>query len=112
MELKTQEVIELENEVKKHKQLYEQCSNKNESDQLIQDYISELQSKNRELEEKLQSKLEKKHNERGAGRKPKLNNDLIKEIHKLKNEKLTISQIAQKLKISAGLTHKGIHSKI
>jgi hypothetical protein len=64
----------------------------------------------KELQE-LQQATSREHNERNAGRKRKLDIVMAQEIQKLKNENLTISEIARKLNISVGLVHKGIHTE-
>lgn len=45
----------------------------------------------------------------GAGRKPKLNNALIKYIHKYRSEGRTQREIADMLNISVGLVNKACH---
>ena len=48
-------------------------------------------------------------NERNAGRKPIITVRLKEDVHKLKNEHMTIRAIADELKISVGTVHKIIH---
>jgi len=54
-----------------------------------------------------QSLIHKLKNERGAGRKPKLNDELISEIKQQRSAGLKYSEIAINMGISVGLVHRG-----
>ena len=68
---------------------------------------------NDELNEKLSSAYwSQTKNERGAGRKPKLTDDLIAQIKALSNGKLTQREIANIFNISLGLVNKAVNARI
>ena len=93
-----------------HRQ-YANVVSQKEYDALLQQYHA-LEDKYKILQSLYEKKQEKKHNERGAGRKPILNDELITHIKKLKNENgLTMQAIAEKLNISVGLVHKALHMR-
>ncbi len=58
--------------------------------------------------DKLNSEL--KHNERGAGRKPKLTDKQRQQVIAMHKEGYSMGNIAKKFNISKGLVHKVIHS--
>ncbi len=92
-----------------HKQ-YSNVVTKQEYEGLLKQYEA-LEQRYKILQSLYDKKQTKKHNERNAGRKPKLNQELITNIHKLKNENgMTIQAIAEQLHISVGLVHKALHT--
>jgi len=74
--------------------------------------VEQLTAENIQLKQELEDSkqtatvVHKIKNERGAGRKPKLNNELIAKVKSLKSEGLSYKAIAQQLGISVGLAHK------
>ena len=91
-----------------HKQ-YADVVSQQEYNALLKQYQA-LEDKYKILQSLYEKKQEKKHNERNAGRKPILNDELIAHIQKLKNENgLTMQAIAEQLNISVGLVHKALH---
>ncbi len=99
----TQQITDL------HKQ-YSDVITRKEYEALLKQY-QELEQRYKILQSLYDKKQSKKHNERNAGRKPKLNDELITQIHKLKNENgMTIQTIASQLNISVGLVHKALHT--
>ena len=96
----------------------------NSSDRWHREFFKE-QQKNKELEkeiqelknekaEKLNSKVihqEKKHNERGAGRKARFTNSEVETIKMYRLQGKTIKEIAEMFKCSVGLIHKIINEK-
>jgi len=74
--------------------------------------VEQLVAENIQLKQELENckqtatTVHKIKNERGAGRKPKLNDELIGKVKNLKNEGLSYKAIAQELSISVGLAHK------
>ena len=74
--------------------------------------VKQLTAENIQLKQELESckqmatTVHKLKNERGAGRKPKLNDELIAKVNNLRGEGLSHKAIAQQLSISVGLAHK------
>lgn len=99
----TQQITDL------HKQ-YNNLITRKEYEVLLKQY-QELEQRYKMLQSLYQKSKAKKYNERNAGRKPKLNAELITQIHKLKNENgMTIQAIAKQFNISVGLVHKALHT--
>lgn len=94
-----QQITEMQ-EIRKE---YEDLISKNEYDNLLNQYQA-LEKNFKSLEYLHNAKNSK--NSRGAGRKTKINDELISGVHKLKNEGLSISAISNQLNISVGLVHK------
>jgi len=78
----------------------------------LQAQVERLKTENIQLKQELENYktmstvVHKIKNERGAGRKPKLNDELIAKVKSLKSEGLSYKAIAQELSISVGLAHK------
>jgi hypothetical protein len=93
-----------------HKQ-YADIVSRQEFNALLKQYEA-IKQRYKILQSLYERNKEKRHNERGAGRKPKLNPELITQIHKLKNRNgMTIQAIAEQLHISVGLVHKALHTR-
>lgn len=92
----------LEYAISNYKKLYEDV--KKEKEQLEQGYskyISELRSKN----QKFKTEQKKEHNERGAGRKPKLTDRQKQEIKKIYESGRSMREIAEEFSISKSTVH-------
>lgn len=68
---------------------------------------------NREEREEIKRKKEQlqKHNERGAGRKNKFNEEQVKQIQAAREQGKSIRAIAEEFNCSVGLIHKLINEK-
>ena len=97
-----------------HKINNEQSGNADKHSELesLRAQVEQLTAENIQLKQELEDckqmaiAVHKIKNERGAGRKPKLNDELITKVKSLKSEGLSYKAIAQQLGISVGLAHK------
>lgn len=70
-------------------------------------YNEQVQKLNIEYQEKVDAlKPEKAHNERGAGRKPTLNEHMIQKIHDLRTQGLTQQEIADEIGMSKATVNR------
>ena len=74
--------------------------------------IQKLKSENRKLKEVQKLKDERKHNERNAGRKPKLTSEEIARAQMLRLQGWNYKKIAEDIGCSVGLIHKLINEPI
>ncbi|SKA99917.1 Helix-turn-helix domain of resolvase [Caloramator quimbayensis] len=99
------------NEITNLNKQYKDIITRNEYNILLKQY-NDLKQNYQTLFELYNNLKHKKHNERRAGRKSKLNDELITQIQKLKNENnMTIQEIAEHFNISVGLVHKALHTR-
>lgn len=73
---------------------------------VIEGLIKELDNKKADLD-KLQAEYQQatRHNARGAGRKPKLTDDQVQEIQKLRADGMVMMEISKKIGCSVGLVY-------
>jgi len=78
----------------------------------LQTQIELLITENTKLKQELMiaNEIQKLKNERGAGRKPKLNDGLIAKVKELRGKGASHKTIASELGISVGLAHKASQS--
>ena len=115
-------IQKLNNEIERLKKKRERKANENNLeriDQQLQDARDKAdkwhkQQKNKELEKEIEYLVEKnsiiqKHNERGAGRKNRFNEQEIETIKVMRLRGDKIKDIAEQFNCSVGLIHKLIH---